>query len=266
MCDINLKDVNIMQSQFFNPYERQMTLEHAERLFRQDIIEANMDEGELRQVNQVRDILQIFLTRRQDVLELIEAYGVPRRFSRAITTRIIRFVLDNAAQVPGGFQQRVERLFRQFIAEDREVSRILRSFRVPQNVINQYIQEVIRVTLRNIVTIPPQPDINARVRAILREFEVQHPDFLGLTTRYRIPIGIERNIVRGIIRFTLLNLNRIPTVGTIQQRADAMLRLLDSEDPELIEQMISRGVPAGQAESITRQVILFTLMRVPSPR
>lgn len=254
-----------MQNVFFNPHGQQKVFHYAEGLLGQDIMEANMDDGALRQMNEVREILQIFLTRRRDVLELIEAYGVPRRFSRALTIRIIRFVLDNAAQVPGTFEQRVERLFRRFIAEDRVVNAILRFFRVPQSVINQYIREVIRVTLRNIVTIPPQPEpgINARVRAILREFEEQYPNFLGLTTTYRIPPGIARNIVRDIIRFTLLNLNRIPTVGTIQQRADAMLRLLDAENPELIEQMIVRGVPAGQAEAIARQIILFTLMRMP---
>jgi len=255
-----------------DPYNYTWIYQYTEQLLRGEIEEDRLayDEITIHQQDQVTEILQIFLTRRQDVLQLIEAYGVPRTVSRALTRRIIRFVLDNAALVPGTLEQRVQALYRRFIAQDQQVPFILRLFRVPENVIQQYITRVIRVTLRNIVTIPtpppPTPNIDRIVNAILVDFERQFPNFLGLTTIYRIPTVIARAIVRSIIRFTVLNLNRIPAVGTIQSRADAMLILLDAEQPELIEQMIRRGVPAGQAEAITRQIIIFTLRNVPLPR
>lgn len=239
--------------------------QYAERNLSKEIEDYSDDNNMIQQRNQVQEILQIFLTRRQDVLQLIERYGVPRRISRALTTRIIQFVLNNAAQIPGDIERRTSVLFRQFMNSDNLTVAILRIFNVPFNIINQYIREVIRITLRNIVTIPPippQPDINERVRQISLAFEQQHPNFLGLTTVYRIPIAEAREIVRGIVRFTLVNLDRIPQTGTIQQRADAMLRLLDAQRPDLIRAMINRGVPAGQAEAITRQIIIFTLSRV----
>lgn len=244
-----------------DPDGMQMAVQFAQRFLGDELTNDSPDFVVAQRGDQASEILQIFLTRRQDVLQLIEAYGVPRRISRVLTTRIIQFVLNNAPQVSGTIEQRTQELFRRFIARDNIVVPILRVFGVPFSTIYQYIREVIRVTLRNIVTIPPVPDINARVREILRAFETQFPNFLGLTSVYNIPIGIARNIVSDIIRFTLVNINRIPQTGTVQERADAMLRLLDRERPDLIRAMINRGVPAGQAESITRQIIEFTLRR-----
>lgn len=223
------------------------------------------DDVYLLQRNDFQGIMTEFQTSGMDILHLIEFYGVPRNLSLAFTRRIIRFVLRNAGSLTGTLDQNTARLYTQFTAQDRVVIPLLRAYRVPETVIGQYIREVIRFTLRNIERVP-LPGINQEVQRLLREFERQNPTFLGLTTTYRIPVGIARNIVRDIIDFTLLNINRIPQTGTIQQRTEAMLRLLDAERPELIRQMIRRGVPAAQAETITRQIILFTLSNMAMPR
>jgi hypothetical protein len=240
-------------------------LHYANQLLEQEVQEDVADEDLMRQGNSLAEILQIFLTRRQDVLQLIETYGVLRPITIEATRIIIQYVFNNANQIPGNIQQKEERLFRQFTNSDMIVIPILRIFRVPDNVINQYIREVIRVTLRNIGTQPqpqPQPEPDPVVRRILRDLETQHPNFFGLTVRYNIPLNAARNISSDIINFTLRNINRIPQTGNFQQRADVMLRLLDSQNPQLIERMISRGVPAGEAETIARQIILFTLRNI----
>jgi hypothetical protein len=247
-------------------YSNYLNLLHqANQILEQEVQEDISEYDLMRQGNNLAEILQIFLTRRQDVLQLIEFYGVQRIISMETTRIIIQFVLNNARQTTGNIQQRADQLFRQFINQDRVVAMVLRLFRVPENVINQYIREVILVTLRNMETQPqpqPQPDGNPNVRRILRELELQHPNFFGMTVRYNIPENAARNISRDIIEFTLDNVNRIPQTGNFQQRADAMLRLLDSRNPELIERIIGRGVPAGEAEAITRQIILFTLRNI----
>lgn len=264
-----------MYNYFYDPYRSYEVeyldyldlLHHANKLLELENNEDISEDSLMRQGNNLTDILQIFLNRRQDVLQLIEAYRIPRIISTEITSMIIRFVLNNASQITGNVQQRAEQLFNRFINRDRVVVPVLRLFRVPDNVLYRYIREVILVTLRNINTQPvPEPDTNPTVRRILRELEVQHPNFFGLTVRYNILQNAARQIARDIIEFTVLNLNSIQQVGTLQQRADSMLRLLDSEKPELIKRMIRRGVPAAQAEAITRQIILFTLQRVPLPR
>lgn len=272
-----------MYNNFYDPYrsnakghfEYLQRLHYAHQLLEQETREELTEYQLPRQVNAAAQILQIFLTRRQDVLQQIEAYGVLRPISMETTRIIIQYVLNNANQIPGSIQQKEERLFRQFTNTDTIVVPILRIFRVPENVINQYVREVIRVTLSNMGTGPqpepqpepqPQPEPNPVVRRILRELEMQHPNFFGLTERYNVPQNAARNITSDIIDFTLRNINRIPQTGNFQTRANAMLRLLDSQNPQLIERMIRRGVPAVQAESITRQIILFTLQRAPIPR
>jgi len=246
-------------------YGQQWAIMYADKFLGGEMERENINKTRFRQRDEANEILQIFLTRRQDVLELIEAYGVPRRISRILTRRIIEFVIDNSENAVRDVEREVQILFRQFIRQDRVIIPILRIFRIPENIINQYIRRVIRVTLRNLEA-KPDPNINQAVRRILREFEETYPNFLGLTTRYNIPVNVSRSIIRNIIRFTLQNLNRISQVGSIQRRADDMLRLLDSENPELIEAMISRGVPAQRAENITRQTILFTLTSIRLPR
>jgi len=269
--------VNILTYRYIDPYERvpgtiprfsDSITPLLEQYLGNELAEDALQERTPSQRDQVGELLEIVLVRCQRPISLVEIYGVPRRITRALTRRIIRFVLNHAAQVPGNLQQRTAALFRRFMQEDRVVDFLLNLFRVPQEIIDDYIRCVIRVTLQNIVTIPPipTPDIEAQVRSILRAFENQFPNFLGLTNVFNISTVIARAIVSDIIRFTLVNINRIPAAGNFQQRADAMLRLLDAEQPELIEQMIRRGVGAGRAEDITRRIILFTLRQVAAVR
>lgn len=209
-----------------------------------------------RQNNEVQEILQFIVRRRPGILRQIEIFGVPPLVSRAITRRIIRFVLDNAAQVPGDFQRKVQILFNRFVAQNQVVILTLRFYRVPEQVIERFIRQVIAVTLRQMET---GGDLEQEVERILRRFERRFPEFLGLTSIYRIPRPVAREITRGIIRFTLENIERISPFGTLNQRAQEMLVLLDREQPELIRAMIRRGVPAAVAEDITLQIIRFTL-------
>ena len=205
----------------------------------------------------VEAIMQIFLTRRRDVLRLIENYGVPPRISQALTRQIIVFVINNAQ--PGvNIPQQVQRLVNQFYRQDQLVIPILRFFRVPDFVIRQYITRVIRITLRNLIFIPGQ-NIEREVNELLRLFEQRFPNFLGLTNVYNVPVRVARDIVRDIIRFTLLNAERISPFGTIQQRAQEMVNLIMREQPELIRVMRRYGVPANQADDIARRIVIFTL-------
>ncbi|MTI67761.1 MAG: hypothetical protein FH753_14340 [Firmicutes bacterium] len=250
---------------FYNYYNPQWTYQYVSNLLLNEITEDSMEYRGVQQRNEVSEILQIFLTRRVDVLNLIESYGVPRLISRAITRRIIKFVLENEYNIPGNFREKTRKLFRRFIKEDRVIVFSLRMFGVPEDIIYEYIRKVIRVTLRNI-DYPYYPNIDREVNRVLKEFERTYPNYLGLTTRYNINRGIARNIVRDIIEFTLLNITRIPQVGPIDKRAKEMLKLLDREAPKLIERMINRGVPPVRAEAITKEIIRFTFLNIALPR
>lgn len=231
-------------------YYRQMAEMYAQQLAWEEGIGYRQD-------NEVQEILQFIIRRRPEILRQIEAYGVPPVVSRTITRRIIRFVLDNAAQTPGNFQRKVELLFNRFVAQNRVVILTLRLYGVPQQVIDQYIRQVIAVTLRQMDV---GPDLEQEVERILRQFERRFPEFLGLTSTYRIPRPAAREITRGIIRFTLVNIDRISPFGTVNQRAQEMLRLMNREQPQLIRAMTSRGVPPAAAENIALQIIRFTLV------
>lgn len=235
-------------------YERQVNLSQMGQQLVNSLLQENFGVAS----GQVNNIMNIFLTRRRDVLRLIEAYGVPPRISQALTRRIVIFVINNAPNLPVLFPQQVNRLVNQFFREDRLVIPILRFFGVPDFVIRQYITRVIRVTLRNLVFIPG-PSIEATVNQLLAIFEQRFPNFLGLTSVYNIPVFTARNIVRGIIRFTLLNVERISAFGSINARAQEMVNLIFAEQPELIRVMIRNGVPANRADDIARQIVAFTL-------
>lgn len=230
-------------------YYRQMAEMYGQQL-------AWEEETGFRQDGEVQRILQFIIRRRPAILQQIEVYGVPQVVSRAIARRIIRFTLDNAAQIPGNLQRKVQVLFNRFIAQNQVVVLTLRLYGVPQNVIERFIRQVITVTLRQMET---GGDLEQEVERILRRFEAQFPQFLGLTSVYGIPRPVAREITRGIIRFTLVNIERVSPFGTLNQRAQQMLLLLDREQPQLIRAMINRGVPAGVAENITLQIIRFTI-------
>lgn len=205
----------------------------------------------------VNRIYRIIEVRYSYLLEILERYNVPPYVIEIITKRIIRFTLANADKIPGNINRKVNILYRQFIRKERRVILILNLFGVPRFSIERYIKGVIRATLE--ISDDGASNIEREVNRLLRLFEAQFPNYLGLTNIYGIPRPIARRIVRNIIEYTLRNINRISPIGSIQRRADQMLRLLDAERPDLIRAMIVRGVPAVRAEEITRRIIIFTL-------
>lgn len=208
-------------------------------------------------VNQIYRIIQI---RHRSLLAILERYNVPPIIIETTTKSIIRFTLNNANSVPGNINQKVNVLFRNFVRRETRTILILTAAGVPRSSINRFIRGVIRATLQIIGDSGGGVgNIRREVNRILRLFERRFPTFLGLTTTYRIPRATARRITRDIIAFTLRNLNRISRFGSIQQRANQMLRLLDTQRPDLIRAMIVRGVPAGRAEEIARRIIVFTL-------
>ncbi|MCK4261143.1 MAG: hypothetical protein KAX49_19365 [Halanaerobiales bacterium] len=132
---------------FYNHY---LALEYFRQLREEDSGVSDAEEVRDYRKKSVNSILRIFLTRRRDVLALIEVFGVPRYVSIVLTRRIIRFVLENAKKVKGNLNQKVRKLFNKFIKKNRRVIIVLKLFGVPQPIINRYIRRVIRVTLRNI--------------------------------------------------------------------------------------------------------------------
>lgn len=214
--------------------------------------------------NEVNRIWRIFRTRRRDVLRLIENFGVPRRVTRAITKRIIRFVLQNKDKVSGGLQRKVQVLFTRFIATNPGILLILNVFGVPPRVSRQFIRRVIRVTLRNADRKNPnhrQNNLQAEADEILQELEESFPQITDLANTFNVPIEEVRDIARRIILFTLENLDQVPEFGPTSLRAQQMYMLLQQQEPELLRKIVELGVPVFIVDDIARTIIIFVLER-----
>ncbi len=213
---------------------------------------------------QVDEILALLIRQRPDILSPVERYVANRNIVRAFARRIIRYVFENAPTTPGPEPQRIRSLLRGFI--NQNIPLILQGifvYRIPYNVLLNFIREVIRFTLRNIVTIPPSPpppDINEIAREIIGALRRDTEVFIRLR-EFGIPQDQANSIVRTIVLFTLRNIDLGSPPTNLPARISELLNQIERQT-DVITDILAYNVSRQDAREIVREIIRFTLRNV----
>jgi hypothetical protein len=212
----------------------------------------------------VVSLLSQYETQSPQSFTQLERYRVPRFFIRRIFRTIISFVLGSvniSRPLPQPAPVYAGALFNQLSTSRPTLINIFTYFGAPANISRNIMLNLITFVLNNL-PFPggtPGGESDQVLRRIVNAVAVS-TNIIRDLGRFGITEGEARAVISSIARFVIRNSSPTPPVN-IERRADELTDLL-IRTANVYSNLTSRGVPAAQARTIIRTIILISLREV----
>ncbi|KXZ39159.1 hypothetical protein SAMN05661008_01148 [Alkalithermobacter thermoalcaliphilus JW-YL-7 = DSM 7308] len=188
--------------------------------------------------------------------------GLSSAVMRVLMRFVVRYVVDNANKYKGTIRQRATNILNDLRREHAWIFFVLRAYGIAPRLIDQVMLEIISFVLVYLETSSHIPNEIERKANIILNLIRDNTSVFNDLRNYGIPQRRIEHIVKGIIVFTLMNIDPSDIYTNMEEKVRNILLKIQQDNIDEFKELQSYKIPISQIRAILRTIIRFTIEHV----